>query len=439
MNIDNAKIELNNDFKKALRFMEDTNENVFLTGRAGTGKSTLLQYFREKTKKNAVVLAPTGVAAVNVKGQTIHSFFGFAPGATVNGIKRAQGYKRSIYKNIETVVIDEVSMVRADLLDCVDIFLRLNGPDKNLPFGGIQMIFVGDLYQLPPVVPSDEENIFKTYYKGPYFFNAKAFDNLSLFNNSPFRLIELKKIYRQKDKRFVKILDAIRKGEATDEHLEVINKKVNQAFSGSFDDFYVHLTSTNYMADRINAEKLSQIQKEPFEFKGTIQGDFSKGYLPTSENLVLKEGAQIMMLNNDGKKRWINGDVGKITKIEDRSVFVELSDGRKEIVAPYVWQRVRYFYNEFEGHIDSEAAGSFTQYPLKLAWAVTIHKGQGKTFDKVIVDFGRGTFASGQSYVALSRCTSLNGLVLKTPLEQRHIFTDRRIKEFMKNVDLKLN
>jgi len=431
MNIDNINIELNNDFKKALHFMEDTHENVFLTGRAGTGKSTLLQYFRDKTKKNTVVLAPTGVAAVNVKGQTIHSFFRFYPGVTVDNIKKSPNYRRRVYKNIDTLVIDEVSMVRADLLDCVDAFLRLNGPDTNLPFGGIQMIFVGDLYQLPPIVPSDEEEIFKTYYNGPYFFNAKAFNKLSLFNKSPFRFIELKKIYRQKDKEFIKILDAIRKGKATDKHLGIINKKVDKSFNGSFDDFYVHLTSTNYMAEKINANKLYQIKKEPHEFKGTIEGDFSKGYLPTNENLVLKEDAQIMMLNNDSSKRWINGDVGKIIKIEEQSIFIELSDGRKETVVPYTWKRVHYFYNESEKYIDSEIAGSFTQYPIKLAWAVTIHKGQGKTFDKVIVDFGRGTFASGQSYVALSRCTSLDGLILKTPLEQRHIFTDKRIEKFL--------
>ena len=426
-----TNIELNNDFKEALCLMEDTNENIFLTGRAGTGKSTLLQYFRDKTKKNTIVLAPTGVAAVNVKGQTIHSFFKFTPGVTVHNIRKAQGSKRRVYKNIDTIVIDEVSMVRADLLDCVDAFLKMNGPDKNLPFGGVQMIFVGDLYQLPPVVPSDEAEIFETYYAGPYFFNAKAFESLSLFSNSPFRLIELKKIYRQKDKKFINILDCIRKGEATDEHLEIINKKVNESFSGSSDDFYIHLTSTNYAAERINADKLSQIKNKPYKFDGIISGEFKKGYLPTSESLILKEGAQIMMLNNDSKKGWVNGDVGKIIKIENENVFIELSDGRKEIVLPYTWKRVRYFYNESQGHIDSKEAGSFTQYPIKLAWAVTIHKGQGKTFDKVIVDFGRGTFAFGQSYVALSRCTSLDGLVLRTPLEQGHIFVDARVKEFM--------
>lgn len=415
--LDTDNIELNNDFKKALRFMEDTNKNIFLTGRAGTGKSTLLQYFRDTTKKNIVVLAPTGVAAVNVKGQTIHSFFGFVPGVTVDNIRKSPAHKKKIYKNIDTLVIDEVSMVRADLLDCVDMFLRLNGPHKDLPFGGIQMIFVGDLYQLPPVVPSDEEEIFETYYKGPYFFNAKVFDNLSLFNDLSFYSIELKKIYRQKDREFIEILDAIRKGIADEKHLKIINEKVDQSFSGSLNDFYIHLTSTNHMADAINVERLSQIEKEPHEFKGTIQRDFSKGYLPTNESLILKEGAQIMMLNNDGKKRWINGDVGKITKIRNDSVFVELSNGRKEVVVPYIWQRVRYFYNISEKRIDSETVGSFTQYPIKLAWAVTIHKGQGKTFDKVIVDFGRGTFAFGQSYVALSRCTSLNGLILKTALE----------------------
>lgn len=431
MNTENIKIELNDEINEALHFMENTKENVFITGRAGTGKSTLLQYFRDTTKKNVAVLAPTGVAAVNVQGETIHSFFKFGIGVTVESIKKSYGSRRRIYQNIDTLVIDEVSMVRADLLDCIDIFLRLNGPDKKTPFGGIQMIFVGDLYQLPPVVPPDEEEIFETYYKGPYFFNAKVFDSLNLFNNSPFHFIELKKIYRQKDAEFIKILDAIRNGEVKEEHLTTINKKVDQYFSGSFDDFYINLTSTNYMADKINADRLYQIKQEPYEFKGTLQGDFSKGHMPTSENLVLKEGSQIMMLSNDSNKGWVNGDVGKVIKIENQDIFVELSDGRNQIVTPYKWRRVRYFYNQSKGHIDSEEVGSFTQYPIKLAWAVTIHKGQGKTFDKIIVNFGRGTFAFGQSYVALSRCTSLAGLVLRTPLEQKHILTDERIKEFM--------
>jgi len=439
MDINNTNIELNDDFKEALHLMEDTNKNVFLTGRAGTGKSTLLQCFRDNTKKNVAVVAPTGVAALNVQGQTIHSFFSFHIGITVNQIRRAPAYRKAIYKKIDTLIIDEVSMVRADLLDCIDAFLRLNGPNKKLAFGGIQMIFVGDLYQLPPVVPLEEVEIFEIYYKGPYFFNARVFENYSvgLFNKPPFHLAELKKVYRQKDAEFIKILDDVRIGKATEEQLATINKKVDQNFSGSFDNFYIHLTSTNFAADRINIEKLSQIEKKTHEFKGAIEGDFSKGYMPTSEILILKEGSQIMLLNNDSNKKWVNGDVGKIIKIKDGNIFVELSSGRNEVVVPYKWKRMRYFYNESEGHIDSEEAGSFTQYPIKLAWAVTIHKGQGKTFDKVIVDFGRGTFACGQSYVALSRCTSLDGLVLGTPLEQRHIFTDERIKEFMERLEKK--
>ena len=424
-------IEISEELKKALHLMENTKENVFLTGRAGTGKSTALQYFRDTTKKNVVVVAPTGVAAVNVQGETIHSFFGFGIGVTVEGIRRAHVGKRKIYQNIETLIIDEVSMVRADLLDCVDAYLRLNGPDKRLPFGGVQMIFVGDLYQLPPVVPRDEEEIFETYYKDPYFFNAKVFEKISLFSKLPFHVIELTKIYRQKDAEFIKILDAIRNGEATEEHLVTINKRADTDFEGSPDDFYIHLTSTNKTAERINGAKLYQIQKDQHEFKGNVRGNFSERDFPTSGNLMLKEGAQIMLLNNDSGKRWVNGDVAKIAKIDGTTIFVELPNGKTEMVIPYTWKQVRYFYNQSRGHIDSEEIGSFTQYPIKLAWAVTIHKGQGKTFEKVIVNFGRGTFTPGQSYVALSRCTSLEGLVLRTPLEQRHIFIDERIKEFM--------
>ena len=277
----------------------------------------------------------------------------------------------------------------------------------------------------------DEEEIFETYYKGPYFFNAKVFEKISLFSKLPFHVIELTKIYRQKDAEFIKILDAIRNGEATEDHLVTINKRADANFEGSPDDFYIHLTSTNKTAERINGAKLYQIQKDQHEFKGNVRGNFSERDFPTSGNLMLKEGAQIMLLNNDSGKRWVNGDVAKIAKIDGTTIFVELPNGKTEMVIPYTWKQVRYFYNQSRGHIDSEEIGSFTQYPIKLAWAVTIHKGQGKTFEKVIVNFGRGTFTPGQSYVALSRCTSLEGLVLRTPLEQRHIFIDERIKEFM--------
>jgi len=417
---------------EALRLMEETKENIFLTGRAGTGKSTLLEHFRKTTQKKVAVVAPTGVAALNVNGQTIHSFFGFGPDITESTVKRAFAKKRVLLQKLETLIIDEISMVRADLLDCVDKSLRLNGPKSDAPFGGVQVIFIGDLYQLPPVVPDSEEELFSTYYRSPYFFGAKAFRAIE----GEIRYVELTKVYRQKDVDFLEVLDAIRMAVTTDGHINTINQRHDPTFTDEGKDFYVILKTTNAAAEEWNRLKLAKLSAKPHTFKGVITGDFRERNLPTSEVLAVKEGAQIMLLNNDEQHRWVNGDVGKIESIrvaEDGSaiISVKLLSGNVVPVAQYTWDMIKFSYSQYTERIESQVVGTFTQYPLRLAWAVTIHKAQGKTFDRVVIDFGRGTFAHGQAYVALSRCTTLEGLILKTPLKHEHIFIDEQIEKFM--------
>ncbi len=424
------KIELNGQFKKALDLMENTNHHLFVTGKAGTGKSTLLTYFRENTEKKIVVLAPTGVAAVNIKGQTVHSFFGFKPNITLSKVKKVSALYGKIYKKIDAIVIDEISMVRADLLDCVDKFLRLNGKKKNLPFGGVQMIFIGDLYQLPPIISRDEKEIFKEHYKSGYFFSSFVFEDFEM------DFIELEKIYRQKDKKFISTLNNIRNNSVTNQDLAEINKRFDLDFEPKEDDFYVYLTTTNDLSRKINEEHLKKVEGEEYYFKGKMKGRFDEKHFPTDIDLTIKEGAQVMLLNNDSRGRWINGSIGKIVGVgegddEDEVIFVELEDGEVVEVGTYNWTIFKYVYNDKTNALETEESGSFKQYPLKLAWSLTIHKSQGKTFDKAIIDVGRGTFAFGQMYVALSRCVSLKGLILKKPIEKRHIFIDWKVVEFV--------
>ncbi len=416
---------------EALRCMEETNQHIFLTGKAGTGKSTLLEHFRATTKKNVAVVAPTGVAALNVRGQTIHSFCAFTPQITVSTVQPYRGKRRKMFEELQTLIIDEISMVRADLLDCVDTFLRLTRGNA-LPFGGVQIIFIGDLYQLPPVVNGDEEKLFSTYYKSGYFFASQVFQNIE----GEIKYIELQKAYRQTDMEFLEMLDAIRIAEATDNHIAALNKRHNPAFKENESDLYIYLKTTNAAAEAWNRMKLEKLKTQLHTFKGTIMGDFKERNLPTSEELTLKEGAQVMLLSNDSAKRWVNGDIGKISRIDTSHeggpiISVVLLNGMEVPVMRHTWDMVQFYYNEDAGRIDSQVVASFTQLPMKLAWAVTIHKSQGKTFDRVVIDFGRGTFAEGQAYVALSRCRTLEGIVLTVPLQQRHIFVSDTVKEFM--------
>jgi ATP-dependent DNA helicase PIF1 len=429
-------IDLNDQFQHALDLMEHSGRNIFITGRAGTGKSTLLEYFRNNTAKKVAVLAPTGVAALNVHGQTIHSFFGFKPDITMEKVKKRRSDPSviNVYQKLDMIIIDEISMVRADLLDCVDKFLRLNGPNPEAPFGGLQMIFIGDLYQLPPVVNNTERESYESIYATPYFYGARVFETFSM------EFIELQKVYRQQDSNFIHILNAIRNKSVDDEDLEFLNRRYLPGFEPVAGDFYIYLTTTNAMARQINDAELAKLDNDIYTFVAEIDGKFGNEYMPTATDLQIKVGAQIMMLNNDAAGRWVNGSIGRVSAILPRAkeTVIEAELGGSEIVEikPFTWKIYRFFVDG--GGLKSEAMGSFTQYPLMLAWAVTIHKSQGKTFDKVIVDIGRGAFACGQTYVALSRCTSLEGIVLKKPILKRHILTDGSIKSFLDGLEGKL-
>jgi hypothetical protein len=332
-------------------------------------------------------------------------------------------------------------MVRADLLDCVDLFLRKHGKTTG-PFGGIQMIFIGDLYQLPPVVTSREKALFKDLYKSPYFFSARVFDD-DLFSKLAgddrsfnMEFIELEKVYRQKDQRFLDLLNGIRNNSITDTDMAEINERCDPDFNEKTGDFYIYLTTTNALADDINNSKLSELKTDEHCYEGLIDGDFGEKSLPTLLDLTLRQGAQVMMLNNDPHGRWINGSIGRIEDIDEQEdgpdvLWIELSDGEVVDVIPHKWEMYEFSYDKETSRIFSESVGSFTQYPLRLAWAVTIHKCQGMTFERAVIDIGRGTFSHGQLYVALSRCTTLNGLVLKKPVYKKNVLLDRRVVHFV--------
>lgn len=423
--------------------MEGTSKHFFITGRAGTGKSTLLAYFREHTRKKIVVLAPTGVAALNVAGETLHSFFGFKPDITLQSVKRLEreDRHRQVFQELDTIIIDEISMVRADLLDCADKFMRLNGRDGQRPFGGAQMIFIGDLYQLPPVVTSDQQILFQEVYDSPYFFSAKVFNDRqqSLLSDVKFTLeiLELTKIYRQSDKKFIEILNGVRTNNIPETHLSALNQRVDKNFKPRLNDFWICLTSTNRQAAEINAERIKMLKGKAHTFHGNFSGEIDDRSFPTDKILSVKKGAQVMMVSNNPAGNWVNGSIGVVEEIEfDREsaqnvVWVRLLNGRRVQVTPHLWNVLRWTYDVSQRSIKSEPVGAFTQYPFRLAWAITIHKSQGKTFDRVIIDVGPSTFASGQMYVALSRCRSLTGLVLKQNITQRHILLDKCVVDFM--------
>jgi ATP-dependent DNA helicase PIF1 len=432
-------IEINPGFRRALDIMEKTDRHVFITGKAGTGKSTLLELFRSQTPKRIAVLAPTGVAALNVRGQTIHSFFKFKPGVTPDRVRKLSKAKGSdtIYKNLDAVVIDEVSMVRADLMDCVEKFLRLNGPHPRKSFGGLQMIFIGDLYQLPPVVTSQEKDLFAGAdgggrYESPYFFSA------TIFREPTFDLefVELEKVYRQTDAGFIDLLNAIRNRSIGEVEVERLNSRCLPDFSPPEGEFYITLTSTNDLAALRNREKLAALPGPVRRYEGFVEGEFDRSSLPTEETLEVKPGAQVMLLTNDRHGRWVNGTIGRIAEIvkvagSDDLIAVDIPGEGRVTISPNTWELFHFRYDPESDRIESEAVGAFTQYPLRLAWAVTIHKSQGKTFERVVIDIGRGAFAHGQVYVALSRATSFEGIVLKRPIARKHIWMDWRIVKFL--------
>lgn len=421
----------------------ETDRNIFLTGKAGTGKTTFLKFLKEHCNKNMVVVAPTGVAAINAGGVTIHSFFQLPLGLYLPDAKkgfglnehvvdrntllknlRINGVKRKIFQELELLVIDEVSMLRCDTLDEIDTALRYIRK-SNLPFGGVQVLFIGDLYQLPPVVNDRDKDLLDEHYKSPFFFQAKV-----LQQSTPV-FIELKKIYRQNEQAFIDILNRLRNNQLNPEDYDLLNKRYHPNFRDR-DNRYITLTTHNAKADAINREELFKLNTITHEFKGEVKGDFGDKQYPTALELKLKEGAQVMFIKNDSspEKRYYNGKIVTICKIEDGEIWVKFPDTDEVLqVEQETWDNISYTHNDEKNEIEEKIAGSFTQYPLRLAWAITIHKSQGLTFENAIIDAGE-SFAPGQVYVALSRCTSLDGLVLHSRITPRALHTDNRIYHF---------
>lgn len=445
--VDNIKLDKDNvEFNNAAEFVRHTDKLVYLTGKAGTGKTTFLKYIKDTTNKNTVVLAPTGVAAINAGGVTIHSFFQipfgpFVPDdsrlrTTATGTEnretiyttfRYREDKREIIENLELLIIDEISMVRADMLDVIDRILKAFRKKPYLPFGGVQVILIGDTFQLPPIADNEQWSILSQFYKTPFFFSSKIIEQ-----NTPL-YIELKKIYRQNEQEFIDLLNRIRVSQVTANDYSVLNAKYNPTFSGNGSD-YIILATHNNIVNETNLTKLNQLTTELFTYDANVTGTFPDKHKPTDHFLKLKVGAQIMFIKNDtGKyKRYYNGKIGKIKELEEASISVVFDDGSEVEVERAVWNNIEYSYNREQKKIVEEIVGTFEQFPIRLAWAITVHKSQGLTFEKVIADLGRA-FAPGQVYVALSRCTSFSGLMLKTQLNSYAIKTDPRVIEFAQN------
>ncbi len=428
----------NKEFQDALNLIQYTRQSVFLTGKAGTGKSTFLKYVCANTKKKHVVLAPTGIAAINAGGSTLHSFFKlpFHPllpddpnfslkGGKLHSFLKYSSEHRKLIKEIELVIIDEISMVRADIIDFIDKVLRVYSQNMREPFGGKQVLLVGDVYQLEPVVKSDEREILNRFYPTPYFFSARVFNEMELVS------IELTKVYRQSDPVFVNVLDHIRNNTATAADLQLLNTRYDTHIEESESDMYITLATRRDVVNYINEKKLAELPGDAVTLEGEIKGEFPESSLPTQMELEVKPGAQIIFIKNDPDKRWVNGTIGTISGIdEEDTLYIITEDGREFDVKKDKWSNIRYRYNEQEKKIEEEELGVFIQYPIRLAWAITIHKSQGLTFSRVVIDFSGGVFAGGQAYVALSRCTSLDGIQLKKQISRGDIFVRPEIVNF---------
>jgi len=416
-------LELDKGFDRIFDFIESTNECAFITGRAGTGKSTLLQHVKAKTAKNVAILAPTGIAAINVGGQTIHSFFGFPWHLIEKGDVHKRFKMSDLFGNLDTLIIDEVSMLRADLMNGVEYALRIN-MDNDIPFGGIQTIFFGDMYQLPPVVKEKELNqYFEPRYGGCYFFNANVFNKIKP------KYFELTKIYRQTDKNFLKLLNRVRCNEVTREDLELLNQRVDITAGEDRLNPHLILTPTNRLAGGINEARLAELDAKEYTYQAIIRGEFPRDAYPTAYHLKLKKGAQVMLIKNDRYKRWVNGTLAVIEDVAPDCVKVLIDGGVYEVLQEE-WEQFEYTYNKEKGEMGKEVVGTFTQYPIKLAWAVTIHKSQGHTFDNIIINLGNGAFSHGQVYVALSRCRTFEGISLVKPIRHKDIIFDKRVCRF---------
>ena len=413
------------NFALILQQLEQSEECFFITGKAGTGKSTLLRAFKEHTRKRLAVLAPTGIAAMNVGGQTIHSFFGLpARPWTDQDLRRRNATK--LFEALDAIIIDEVSMLRADQLDGLDRFLRLNRQDPR-PFGGVQMLFFGDLFQLPPVIASQEEALLlNERYDSPYFFSAQAIKNQEVY----LQVIELQEVFRQADRAFIRLLDAVRTNTLDWDEIEELNSRVKPNFQAS--DYYVTLSARNREVDAINEAKLQALSGEEMSYIADSNGQIP-GTLPAETPLRLRLGAQVMFLKNDPKRRYFNGSIGKVVELDNDKVVVELpgkEKTRRVEVERFEWELHKHELQS-GGQIGTRVVGKYKQFPLRLAWAITIHKSQGQTFDRVLIDLGKGgAFEYGQTYVALSRCRSLQGIVLRQPLQSRDIRVDAKVVDF---------
>ncbi|MDR1033867.1 MAG: AAA family ATPase [Bifidobacteriaceae bacterium] len=448
-----AKFEINAEIERAMHALKNSNKHIFITGSAGTGKSTLLRrYIETNDMSHTAVLAPTGVAAINVNGETIHHFFGLKPGCTPDDMEDAvQRAKRrgkmKLFKALDAIIIDEISMVRADMFDCIDMFLRkIRKIDEVL--GGVRLIAFGDLYQLPPVVTNQEKSLFEDYYNSPYFFGSRTFYELYQNELRDFEYIELTKVYRQRDSKLIDLLNAVREGKATDDDIELLNQRVVSAREiDELNDESIYLTTTNAKADERNAQKLQEIDTESFMFNAETEGDFPNQFKPTTDVLEIKIGAQVMIIMNDINGKYTNGTLGQIYEISynkgnpmKSKVKVRLKDtGRLVTITRNTFDAV---YNSFDiknGVIIRKTLGSFTQFPLRLAWAVTIHKAQGKTFSSLIIDLERRAFAEGQTYVALSRATTFDGLYLTRPIRKSDIIVDQNMVKTLDVINMMLH
>jgi hypothetical protein len=429
---------INPELELALNFIEKTDRNLFITGKAGTGKTTFLHQIKKESLKRMVIVAPTGVAAINAKGVTIHSFFQMPFGPilpnqianTSNAQRKFSKTKIDIIKSLDLVIIDEISMVRADLLDGIDQVLR-RYKNRNKVFGGAQVLMIGDLQQLAPVVKPNEWSLLQEHYNTVYFFSSKAYQEANVVS------IELKHIYRQKNESFIKILNEIRTDTLSIESAEILNKNYNPIFSPTEEEGYITLTTHNRRANLINESELNKLKNKNYFFKAEVSGKFNENAFPNDENLALKIGSQVMFIKNDSSvdKRYYNGKIGIITRISKENVTVQCPNEADEIVTEKeMWDNINYSINEETKELKEDIVGSFKQIPLRLAWAITIHKSQGLTFERAIID-AEASFAHGQTYVALSRCTSLEGLVLKTRITSSAIINDKTVSVFNESVE----